>query len=178
MIFDSDNLAENKLLVLYVLDQMKLPLSSGQINQIVLENSSINYFALQQYIDDLFQSKLVSKNHSQGKSYYSLTKQGKEILELFFKRLPENWCKEVNQYISEHRNSVLNESRLIASYTKKGDEEFWVQLKILENESVLMDLSISVASNQQAKDIVNNWKRHGEKIYGPIIQSLIKDYSK
>lgn len=176
MIFDSDNLAENKLMILYVMNQMKLPLSSSQITQIILENSSINYFDLQQYMDDLFQSNLISKNNSQGKSYYILTKQGKETLHLFLKRLPKKWCEEIDLYISSNGNSILNESHNIATYKKKGDGEFWVELKIIENQSIIIDLSTSVGTHQQAKDISDRWKKNGEKIYASIIESLIKDY--
>ena len=65
MPFHDLNLAENKLLVLYVLETMKLPLSGSQITQIILENSDINYFLLQQYIDELTQNQLMEKSLSQ-----------------------------------------------------------------------------------------------------------------
>jgi predicted transcriptional regulator len=175
MLLDS-NIAENKLLLLYVLDKMKLSLSSIQITQIVLENTTINYFTLQQYIDELTKNELITKNLSQGKAYFNITKRGKETLDLFISRLPENWSKDIDNYISKNRNSILDESHNIGSYRKKGDGEFEVQLKILENESELINLSLGVATHQQAEDIINNWKTNGEKIYASIIKSLIDNY--
>ncbi|SJZ55311.1 DUF4364 family protein [Garciella nitratireducens] len=176
MLFDDNNLAENKLILLYVLEKTKLPLSSSQITQIILENIPMNYFVLQQYIDELFQNNLISKNTSKDKSYYSVTKKGKEILELFSNRLSQNLCQRMDHYIIKHKNSIFNESHYIGTYKKKGDEEFIVQLRILENESELIDLSISVATLQQAKNIIDNWKNNGEKIYRSIINSLITKY--
>lgn len=176
MIFDDTNLAENKLVLLYVLDKIKLPLSTNQITQIILENSSINYFVLQQYIDELYQSQLISKSISKEKSYYTITNQGKATLNLFINRLSQDFCKNIDQYLTDHRNSIFNESHYIGTYNKRGDGEFEVQLKILENESVLIDLFISVATHQQAKDIVYNWKSFGEKIYPSIIKALIEKY--
>lgn len=175
MLLDS-NIAENKLLLLYVLDKMKLSLSSIQITQIVLENTTINYFTLQQYIDELTKNELITKNMSQGKAYFNLTKRGKKTLDLFISRLPENWSKDIDNYISKNRNSILDESHNIGSYRKKGDGEFEVQLKILENESELINLSLGVATHQQAKDMIDNWKTNGEKIYASIIKSLIEKY--
>ncbi|MGL4873967.1 MAG: DUF4364 family protein, partial [Clostridium sp.] len=37
-------LAENKLLVLYILKLLKQPITNTQLTEIVLENSFINYF--------------------------------------------------------------------------------------------------------------------------------------
>ncbi len=176
MLFDDTNLAENKLILLYVLDKIKLPLSNSQINQIILENVPINYFLLQQYIDELFQSNLISKNTSKDKSYYNITKKGKEILRLFSNRLSQDLCENIDQYIKDHRDSIFNESHYIGAYKKKGDEEFIVRLKILENESVLLDLYVSVVTLQQAKNMIDNWKNNGEKIYGSIIKALIEKY--
>ena len=176
MPFHDLNLAENKLLVLYVLETMKLPLSGSQITQIILENSDINYFLLQQYIDELTQNQLMEKSLSQGKSYYTITKQGKETLDLFANRLPKEICDEIRSYIKDHRSTILNESHNIATYQRRGDGEFEIQLKMMENETALIHLSLQVTTHQQAKDITNNWKQHGEKIYPAIIASLIKSY--
>lgn len=175
MLFDS-NMAENKLLILYVLDQMKLSLSSIQITQIILENTPINYFTLQGYIDELTKNQLITKNISQDKAYFNLTKHGKKTLNLFISRLPKDWSIDMDAYISKNRNSILDESQNIGSFRKKGDEEFEVQLKILENESELINLSLGVATHQQAKDMVDNWKANGDKIYADIIKILIEKY--
>ena len=46
-------LAENKLLLLYIIKSIKYPISNTQLTDIVLENSFINYFMLQQYVSEL-----------------------------------------------------------------------------------------------------------------------------
>ena len=50
---NSAELAENKLLVLYVIKSLRQPISKTQLNEIILENNFINYFTLQQYISEL-----------------------------------------------------------------------------------------------------------------------------
>ena len=175
MLYDSQ-LAENKLLLLYILNKMNLSLSSIQITQIVLENTDINYFTLQRYIDELSKNNLIAKNLTQGKALYSITKEGKNTLDLFNSRLPKDWCNDIDNYIAKNRSAILDESKSIGNYKKKGDGEFEVQLKILENEVELISLSLIVATQQLAKDITTNWKSHGEKIYPSIIKTLIDKY--
>ena len=53
---NSAELAENKLLVLYVIDSLKYPITNTQLTEIILENNFINYFTLQQYISELIAS--------------------------------------------------------------------------------------------------------------------------
>ena len=56
---NSAELAENKLLVLYVIKSLKQPISNTQLTEIILENNFINYFTLQQYISELEYSNFV-----------------------------------------------------------------------------------------------------------------------
>ena len=44
MFDDTSNLAENKLILLYIFDKVKLPISNVQLSEIVLENDIIDYF--------------------------------------------------------------------------------------------------------------------------------------
>ena len=48
MFENTSELAENKLLLLYILKTIDEPISNAQLTDIVLENSLINYFTLQQ----------------------------------------------------------------------------------------------------------------------------------
>ena len=57
---NSAELAENKLLVLYVIKSLKQPISNTQLTEIILENNFINYFTLQQYISELEYSNFIN----------------------------------------------------------------------------------------------------------------------
>lgn len=52
---DTEELAENKLLLLYILSEAGIPLSKNQVTQVVLENSLMNYFSMQQFLAELVQ---------------------------------------------------------------------------------------------------------------------------
>ena len=56
---NSAELAENKLLVLYVIKSLRQPISKTQLTEIILENNFINYFTLQQYISELETAEFV-----------------------------------------------------------------------------------------------------------------------
>ena len=60
---NSAELAENKLLVLYVIKSLRQPISKTQLTEIILENNFINYFTLQQYISELETAEFVEYIH-------------------------------------------------------------------------------------------------------------------
>lgn len=59
MFEDSLELAENKLILIYIINKLKCPLTKNQLTQIILENNLMNYFILQQYICELVSSGII-----------------------------------------------------------------------------------------------------------------------
>ena len=83
----SSELAENKLLMLYVLKSIKDPISNTQLTEIILENSFINYFTLQQYLSELDESNFVEYHEANDKKLLILTEKGDNVLSLFKDRI-------------------------------------------------------------------------------------------
>ena len=64
----SNELAINKLYILYILSKMEIPLSNSQIINIFMENDILDYFSLQQYLHELKDANLVSSIEEEGHS--------------------------------------------------------------------------------------------------------------
>ncbi len=78
---NSAELAENKLLVLYVIKSLKQAISKTQLTEIILENNFINYFTLQQYISELEASEFVEYIEKNNKKLITLTIKGENVLQ-------------------------------------------------------------------------------------------------
>ncbi|WDU82172.1 DUF4364 family protein [Caloramator sp. Dgby_cultured_2] len=86
---DTTELAENKLLILYILNKIDTPITNSSLTQIVLENNLINYFSLQQYISELIESGFIEINKEINKQLLRISLKGKRTLEFFIDRIPE-----------------------------------------------------------------------------------------
>lgn len=168
-------LAENKLLVLFIIKTVKVPISNSQLTDIVLENGVINYFVLQQYVSELISSKFLAYKDANGKKLISITEKGANVLSFFKDRIPESKISSIEEYLKNKLEQIKKELTLSANYTVSEDGNFIVSLKALENETLLMDLKLSVASNKQAMDLCNKWKANSAEIYNKIVQLLIDD---
>lgn len=171
----TEELAYHKLLVLYILDKIKTDLTNSQITQVVLETEMINYFSLQQMLSQLMDSKLLKLYEKNSREYYTLTQKGLEILECFFTRIPENVTNKVDNYIDKNGESLLNETQVKSSFVKQSENEFIVNLRVIENQSNLIDLNLNVSSEKQAVLICDNWKNNASYMYTQVIELLVRD---
>ena len=56
---DNETLAENKVLILYILNKIDAPVSNDELLQLVLSIEDMNYFYFQQFLLDLLENKYI-----------------------------------------------------------------------------------------------------------------------
>lgn len=172
---NSIELAENKLLVLYVIKSLKHPISNTQLTEIILENNFINYFTLQQYITELLSSDFLKYIEKNDKKLLILTVRGEKVLSFFTQRISPIKRDIIDNYISSIIENIKKELTISSDYTIDGTDSFIVNLKALEDEMLLIDLKVSVPTKKQAKSLCSKWKDNPSDIYNRIMQSLFSD---
>ena len=170
----SSELAENKLLMLYVLKSIKEPISNTQLTEIILENNFMNYFTFQQYLAELEESKFVEYNEANDKKLLKLTEKGDNVLSLFKDRISPSKISIIDEYMKEKIESIKKELTIHADYTLgSSDDSFIVDLKAIEDQALLMEVKLSVPTKNQATSICNRWKDNPSDIYTNIINILV-----
>ncbi|RDY24410.1 DUF4364 family protein [Romboutsia maritimum] len=170
-----EELAYHKLLILYILNKINMDLTNSQITQVVLETEMMNYFSLQQLLSQLMESKFLTTYKNSDREYCSLTQKGLETLEYFLSRIPVGVTKKIDEYIVLNKENLLADTQVKSSFVKQSDTEFIVNLRVIENQSNLIDLNLNVSSEKQAKLICNNWKNNASYMYAEVIDLLIRD---
>lgn len=173
MFNNTSDLAEDKLLLLYLLDKIKLPISNNKITQIILENNFINYFALQQYLTELKNADFIEFIEQEGKHRMLISEKGLKVLSLFKNRISENKLKAIDSYLDNQFENIKKEITIVADYTIEGNN-YIVNLKTLEKNYILMDLKLNVASNKQAQDLCAKWKQNSSELYEKLLKVLIE----
>ncbi|CAM2077004.1 MAG: DUF4364 family protein [Clostridium sp.] len=172
---NSAELAENKLLVLYVIKSLRQAISKTQLTEIILENNFINYFTLQQYISELETAKFVEYIEKNDKKLITITTKGENVLSIFNDRISPIKRDIIDNYISKTIDSIKKELTIHSDYTIEKNNSFIVDLKALEDETLLIDLKISVPTKKQATSLCNRWKENPSDIYTKIVQVLFSD---
>ncbi|WP_139904331.1 DUF4364 family protein [Clostridium thermarum] len=174
MFDDLNQLAENKLIILYILDKIGMPIPKSQLIQIVLENNLVNYFLLQQYLSELHSSGFMETLNLNEKKALTITDKGKKVLSMFVSRIPEDLISKIEDYIKGKLDVIKKETYLHADYTIENNNIFIVSLKAQENDLTLIDIKVNVPSKKHAIDLCQNWKSNSSKIYNDIMKTLLQ----
>jgi predicted transcriptional regulator len=167
-------LAENKLALLYLIDKMEIPLSNGQISQFALEENLMDYFVIQQCLGEMVETDFLESSQNENSTRYSITDAGVSALEYFERRLEPDLRKRINAYVLENRRRLKRDYEITANYFYDSlTNEFVVKCGVYEDAKVLMEVNVSVVTRDQAKIIVNNWKRSASDRYSDILDSLV-----
>ena len=172
---NSAELAENKLLVLYVMESLKQPVTNTQLTEIILENNFINYFTLQQYISELISSDFLRYKKVNDKNLIYITEKGSSTLSFFSDRISSIKKKIIDDYLLSIKDYIKKELTIHSDYTLGKDNSFLVDLQALENDNLLISLKVSVPTKNQALSLCNRWKDNPSDIYNKIMNSLFND---
>ncbi len=158
-------IAQNKLLILYLLKSINIQLSELQILRIVSENSWLNYFDLKECMFELMESRLVDQRDTPNGLFYSITDLGSETVFYLEKELPASVRKAVETYCVANRDELRLETELFADYLKIDEGEYKVMLKVLENQVPVFELNLVTYSQTSAETFIKKWKDVAPKIY-------------
>jgi hypothetical protein len=167
----SDDMTNNKLLVLYILDNSKIPLKNSQITKIILENDLMNYFVLQQCIKEIINTGQIRvfKDEIHG-ICYEISENGKETINYFYKKIPLSIREKVLAIVSDKEQEFKKEFEVFADYYPQNKNDFIIDFKILENQTPLIELKFTVGTKAQAKNMCDLCKNYPDKIYKGIIE--------
>lgn len=173
---DNETLAENKVLILYILNKIDKPVNNDELLQLVLSIEDMNYFYFQQFLLDLLENKYIEtyKPDEHSEQIYRLTQSGKETLELTKDLIPGIIKLKIDSTIKGELQDIEEEISIISEFTPEDDGGFIVTCKVIENNKTIFEVSASAASREQAKFISDNWKENAIDIYPSMINLLIK----
>lgn len=161
-----------KLIILYMLKKVNFPLTNAQISDFILDRGYTNYFHLQQAISEMLDTHLINVETIRNTSYYQMTKEGSHTLEYFGKEISEEIREDIDRYLKENSYELRNEVSTIADYYKNTRQEYEVRCQVREQNSNLIDLTLTVPSEKAAKTICNNWKTKNQAVYSFLMKTL------
>lgn len=167
-------MAENKLILLYIIDKIKKPISNLQITKVILESKFMNYFLLQQFLNELCDSQLLSTSIIEDKTVYTINEKGNQMLDYFQHLIPPGIKSRIDNSIPDFKNYIKNQTLITADYLPESENAYFVTCKVREDNFSLIDLKIMSGTKNDSITICDNWKKYSQEIYSEIIASLIK----
>ena len=165
---------EDKVILLYLIDKMELPLSFNQITLFAVADNDMELFLVQQNLSEMTQSGYLEKLQNNNATRYSITEEGVNVLEYFEKQIPHDTRNKISKFVAENKKDAKKEYDVVASQIFDFNiNEYLIRCGVYENETMLMEVNLYVVSKEQAQSICSNWKENVEHLYANILSQLI-----
>ena len=169
-----EDLAENKVLILYILNKLSIEIKNDNLYKIVSSANNINYFYFKELLTDLIETNLVgSFTKEDENSYIKITSEGKNALELTKALLPGILKLKADNVFKEEISNIAEESSVVTEYIPKDENNYTVKCKIVEKAETIFEVSTFTGTREMAKQISDNWQKKAKEIYPKIINLLL-----
>lgn len=169
----SDTLTLYKLIILKMLSQIDSPLTNSQISEFILEKEYTNYFTVQQVLSEMEETGLVTMSSSHNSSIYHITEAGKETLHYFGDKISEAICQDILEYLQKNHVQIRDTLSTTADYFPGSGQDYLVRCQVREQDSTLIDLTLSVPSKAQAVAVCDHWRGKSQEIYAYVMEQLL-----
>ena len=162
-----------KLIVLYMLEKVDFPLTNGQISEFILDKEYTSYFTLQQAISEMVETGFIREESTHNRTMYHLTEEGAETIQFFKSNISPAIRKDIDTFLKEKAYELKNEVGVKADYYPNKSNEYSVRCQICEGDASLIDLTISVPTEEESISVANNWNKRHQEIYAQIMANLL-----
>ena len=166
------DLAENKVLILYLLNKLSDGIKSDNLYKIVSSANGINYFYFQELLTDLINANLVGSFTKDEDTFIKITSEGQNSLSLTKSLLPGILKLKADSIFKDEVSIIAEESSIVTEYIPKDENNYTITCKIVEQNETIFEVSVYAASREKAKQISDNWKSNATTLYPQILELL------
>ncbi len=171
----TDPMTLYKLMILYMLRQVKFPLTQAQFCDFFLEKDYTTYFNVQTALTELQDAGLVQAEAAYHSTRYQITRDGEETLSFFSGSISPAAVADMDQFLADNRIRLRDEVGTHADYYRGTGQDYVVRCEIREGKNVLIGLNVSAPTAEMAQLMCDRWKDASQKIYETVMQELLRD---
>ncbi len=171
---DKEELAESKVLILYVLSKINKPVTNSELLDLIQSIEDMNYFYFQQFLIDLKENRYLIEYEEEKQKFYVITMSGRETVKLTIDMLPGAIKDRVDETLKNTMKKIENEEAIYADFFPSKEDEFLIKCGIKENNKKIFEVQVFSSSRDNSIKVIENWKKNAEKIYPQIVGMLNK----
>lgn len=155
-----------------MLNRVSFPLTTAQISDFILDKDYTNFLTLQQVINELTETGMISAQTIRNRTHLAITDEGRETLQYFENRISDAIKNDINEYLRKNEFTLRNEVSVLADYYKSTSGEYEARLIAKDRGINLVDITLSVPMEEMASSICDNWQKKNQEIYKYLIEQL------
>jgi len=169
------DLSMNKLIILYMLKKVELPLTNTQLSEFVIDKGYTDYFSFQEYLHQLIETDLIRTITTSKSTSYEITSEGLTTVDYFHTRISESIKEEIDKHLETNKYDIKLKLDISSEYIPEKDGDYLVHLVAKENKKTLIDLTINVFDKNYAIKICDQWEDQCHILYKTMLSTLLHD---
>ena len=169
---NKEELAESKVLILYILSKINRPITNSELLDLVQSIEEMNYFYFQQFLIDLKENRYLLEYEQESQKYYAITISGRETVKLTIDMLPGSIKDKVDENLKNILRKIEDESSIYADFFPSKENEFMIKCGIKENNKKIFEVQVFSSGRENSINIIENWKKNAVRIYPKIVEML------
>ncbi|MBQ0017313.1 MAG: DUF4364 family protein [Clostridiales bacterium] len=166
----------NKLILLFVLDKMEIPLTENSIIDICTnKNDWLNYMDCKDVMWQLIDVNFIYKTiDSDDECRYNITVEGRNCLSHFFLKIPTSLREDITNFAKNNRMNFKRAQEYVGKYVKTVDGFYLCTLQIkdpLEGKNIF-EIKIQMPTNKLANSTCKKWKEKAPLVYENMYELL------
>ncbi len=177
--FEADTMDE-KLILLFIMDKMEIPLTQNNILDIITRNQWLNYMECIDILNQLIETKLVYKveglsTDTEDEARYAITYSGRECLSHFYTRIKISLREEITNFAKENGLKFKRSQEYLSEYNKNEDGSYKVTLKIKEPlvNLPLLEINLKAPNKSCAITACNRWSEKAPNVFEYLYDNII-----
>ena len=142
-----------KLMTMYTLSRVDFALTNSQITNVFLDLGYTNYFNVQYTLGDLVSS-------------------GRKALEALKNSIAVSIRSDIDTYLQANRLEFREALATRSEYYRTTEGDYAVRCRVMEHNTALIDLTLTVPNETQAKIVSKEWKEKSQDVYAYVMRTL------
>lgn len=165
-----------KLILLFILDKMNIPITEDTLNDFVINNDIMSYIEFTLSFQSIKENNFIVNVNNKDTPLYTLTRDGETCIANFYNKIPLTMRENIQEIIKNERSIYKKNQEYFSNYSKNLDGSYTVHLKINAPAQPLLDLKLTIQERHQAKWIHKNWGNKAAQVYELIYDCLNEEF--
>ena len=161
-----------KFLVLYIMTRVVAPIDLPTLADLTMCDEGVEYFDFAEAVAELVHTEhLRLEDHK-----YSITEKGRKNGAICESSLPYSVRVKCEKSVSRLNSRLRREAQVRTGVTPRPDGSFTLCMSLDDEHGNLLTLELLSASEQQSKQLAEQFSSHPEQIYNGILDVLLTDF--
>ena len=173
MFENSEQYTANKILILFLLDKLRMPVTDHCLSAVLLGPGLVNYFSVQECREDLISKGCIKRElDSNGSVLYSITGRGREKLGQMRYMLSGGLGARYEAYLEVHRDSLEHDMHVNADCFEDSEGNAYIRCYVREGTNCIVDVKLPVANRADGAKICESWRKNTSELYLRLVKTF------